>query len=102
MGFGDKNRIGLTIFWHFVIGKVSEIRELLGSEYLYLFAADATVDRYLVNHYKSFMGFREDLDVLAIQPIYDFRCTFLCNTINAMAEGRADFFETFNDDSNLA
>lgn len=98
MGFGDRNRIGLTIFWHFVIGKVLEISELLGSEYLYLFAADSTVDRYLVNHYKNFMGFREDLDVLAIQPIYDFRCTFLCNKIEAMTEERKNFFENFNEE----
>lgn len=102
MGFGNRNRIGLTVFWKFIIKKVMEISQLIGTQYMYLFAADATADRFLVNHYINFMGFRDDMDVLAIQPIYDFKCTFLCNTIDSLTEGRQDFFNTFNDEEDLS
>ena len=95
--FGDKNRIGITLFWNFIIDKVIQVSQLIGCEYLYLFAADSTPDHFLVNHYKGFMGFKEDLKVLSLQPKFDFRCTFLCNTINAFKEGQRSFFAHFNE-----
>lgn len=97
LGFGRHNRIGLTIFWHIIYPKIIAIRNLIGCEYLYLFAADSTPDNYLVNHYTNFMGFREDMDVLAIQPMYDFRCIFLCNKIDSFAEHRDSFYLHFNE-----
>ncbi len=101
MNFGDRNRIGLTLFWHFIVQKISEVNRLVGCEYAYLFAADGTPDRLLVNHYKNLMGFRDDLDVLTIQPMYDFRCTFLCNTVEAIVEGRESFYAHFNDNEDI-
>lgn len=98
---GDRNRIGLTLFWHFIIPKVIQVSDLIGCEYLYLFAADGTPDRFLVNHYKNFMGLREDMNVLAIQPIYDFRCTFLCNTISALKDEMCNFYDHFNDNNSI-
>lgn len=96
-GFDDRNRMGITLFWNFIIEKVIQVSELVGCEYLYLFAADSTPDHFLVNHYKGFMGFREDLKVLSLQPKFDFRCTFLCNTIEAFKVGKDSFFAHFND-----
>ncbi len=95
--FGDKNRLGITLFWNFIVDKAIQVSQLIGCEYLYLFAADCTPDHFLVNHYKIFMGFREDLKVLSLQPKFDFRCTFLCNTIEAFKDGRESFFDHFND-----
>ncbi len=74
---------------------------MIGSEYFYLFAADASGDRFLVNHYKDFMGFRDDMNVLALQPIYDISCTFLCNKIEVMKLSRDSFFNSFNEDITL-
>ena len=96
-GFGDRNRLGITLFWNFIVDKAIQVSQLIGCEYLYLFAADSTADHYLVNHYKGFMGFREDLKVLSLQPKFDFRCTFLCNTIEAFKVGKDNFFAHFND-----
>lgn len=98
--FGERNRIGITLFWKFIVDKAIQVSQLIGCEYLYLFAADSTPDHFLVNHYKGFMGFREDLKVLSLQPKFDFRCTFLCNTIDAFRQGKDNFFSHFND-SNL-
>ena len=96
-GFGDKNRLGSTLFWNFIIEKAIQVSELVGCEYLYLFAADSTPDHFLVNYYKGSMRFKEDLKVLSLQPKFDFRCTFLCNTIEAFKSGRENFFSHFND-----
>lgn len=96
--FGDRNKLGVTLFWNFIVDKALQVSKLIGCEYLYLFAADNTPDHFLVNHYKVFMGFKEDLKVLSLQPKFDFRCTFLCNTINAFKEGRDAFFDHFNDE----
>lgn len=95
-GFSAKNRIGSTMFWHVIVGIVEKIRSLTGCEFLYLFAADSTSDRHLVNHYKNMMGLREDMAMSALQPIYDFNCTFLCADIDSLLKAREDFYENFN------
>lgn len=95
--FGSKNRMGTTMFWHYIAKIVVEVSNLVGCEYFYLFAADATPDLHLVNHYKNLMSMRDDLSVLALQPIYDFRCTFLCSSINDIITNRTDFYAHFND-----
>lgn len=95
-GFSARNRIGSTMFWHVIVGIVEKIRNLTGCEYLYLFAADATPDRHLVNHYKSMMGFREEMTMSALQPIYDFNCAFLCAGIDSLLCAREEFYNDFN------
>lgn len=95
-GFSARNRIGSTIFLHVIVGIIESIRCLTGCEYLYLFAADATPDRHLVNHYKNMMGLREDMTMSALQPIYDLNCTFLCASIDSLLNTRDDFYNDFN------
>lgn len=96
-GFGAKNRIGATMFWHVIVDIVERIRNLTGCEYLYLFAADATSDRHLVNHYKNMMGLREEMTMSALQPIYDFNCTSLYAGIDSLLNARDEFYNDFND-----
>lgn len=100
-GFSERNRIGSTMFWHVIVGIVEKIRSLTGCEFLYLFAADSTSDRHLVNHYKNMMGLREEMALSALQPIYDFNCTFLCADIDSLLKAREDFYEDFNDTEDL-
>lgn len=95
-GFSARNRIGSTMFWHVIVGIVEDVRDLTGCQYLYLFAADATSDRHLVNHYKNMMGLREEVSMSALQPIYDFNCTFLCADIDSLIKAREEFYKDFN------
>lgn len=95
-GLSIRNRIGATMFWHIIVGILEQIRNLTGCEYLYLFAADSTSDRHLVNHYKNMMGLREEKTMSALQPIYDFNCTFLCKDIDSLIKARVDFYKDFN------
>ncbi len=94
---GAKNRMGATMFWHHIARIVEMISNHIGCEYLYLFAADTTSDLHLVNHYKNIMNMRDDYNVLALQPIYDFRCTFLCTSVRDLIINRKDFYDHFND-----
>lgn len=84
------------MFWHVIVCIVERIRCLTGCEFLYLFAADATPDRHLVNHYKNMMELREEMTMSALQPIYDFNCTFLCAGIDSLLKARDSFYEDFN------
>lgn len=94
--FSARNRIGSTIFWHVIVSIVEKIRNLTGCEFLYLFAADSTSDRHLVNHYKNMMGLREEMTMSALQPIYDFNCAFLCANIDSLLKTRREFYQDFN------
>lgn len=97
LGFGAKNRMGATLFWHVIVKKIEEIRGIVGCEYLYLFAADSTPDRHLVGHYMNRMDFHNDSSMLTLQPIYDSKCEFLCNRIEDLITNRDYFYDHFND-----
>ena len=61
--------------------KVYEIGKIIGLQYFYLFAADSTEDRTLVNYYNQKLFFRERLNSKRfIRPCYDDGCTFMYMT----------------------
>lgn len=60
------------LYFKFVIPQVYKIAENLGEEYFYLFAADKTEDRTLVNYYSQKLFFREHIKSKKyIEPEYD-------------------------------
>lgn len=96
--FGLPKKMGECIFWHYIVPKLASIQELIGCEYVYLFAADNTVDRLLANYYQISLGF-EELNTLGTnKPHYDFMCLFLCQKINVLLQNRERFYNNFNPD----
>lgn len=93
---GIKQSMGTTFFWQFVVPKVLEIRELVGCEYLYLFAADKSTGQSLLKHYREQMNFGQPEDVGTNKPRFDFTCQFMCQKILDMQEKQKRFFENFN------
>ncbi|MDE6338551.1 MAG: hypothetical protein K2K97_02040 [Muribaculaceae bacterium] len=93
---GEKNSIGITVFWHIIAKLVLKISSLLGVEYLFLFAADNTPDRELVNHYKTNFKFDKPAEMFTTLPIYDFGCEFLCQNLHSLKDGRKNFYSNFN------
>lgn len=93
---GEKNRIGLTIFWSHIVPIILKISKYMGLKYLYLFAADETVDQKLINHYITFMNFEHKKDLYTALPIYDFGCTLLIQEIENLKSKQDEFFEYFN------
>ena len=93
-----KRRMGECIFWHYIVPKIQAIQELIGCQYIYLFAADSTSDRYLENYYKTVLKVEKPEALGANKPQYDFNCSFLCQELNKMIKERDLFYNDFNPD----
>ena len=94
MGMGNQS-LGTTVFWNFVEPKIREIRDLVGCQYLYLFAADEKKDGDLTNYYKKLgFDFRDDINVT--KPAYDFQCFFMCQEVSSLRTRRNAFFREYN------
>lgn len=91
-------QIGIVVFWKFVVPLVLRIQEQIGCQYLYLFAADDSEDKKLVNYYADKLKFRSAKEWGTVKPLYDFTCEFMCQEINPLA-GKMDKF--FNEEFNI-
>lgn len=102
--------LGFYVFWEIVIEKVLEITQLLGCQYLYLFAADNSeesksaysvqnviydidedelVSTYkLVEYYKNELKFETVQRLTILKPHYDFECFSLFQPINKLLDNR--------------
>lgn len=94
--YGMPKRMGETLFWQCVVGKVGEICRRVGCQYLYLFAADNKPDGNLVGYYNTRLHFEKDSDLNANKPHFDFKCRFMCQDIEALRKNQVYFFEHFN------
>ena len=87
--------LGRTLFWKFVVPVIQDVRNLVGCEYLYLFAADAKKYGTLVNYYKT-LGFEIREDLTVSKPEYDFCCYFMCQKVTSLRNRQNEFFRNFN------
>lgn len=95
---GINKPMGEVLFWHSISEITTKIRELVGCQYIYLFAADLTQDKNLVNHYRISMKFEEIEDLGTCLPEYDVGCTFMLQEISELKQKRKSYFDTFNPD----
>lgn len=111
--------LGFYVFWEIVINKVLEITQLLGCQYLYLFAADNSehmvntnsgqnvlydlddeeiVPTYeLVEYYKNELKFQEIQNLAILKPHYDFKCFSLHQPINQLVNNRTSSWVQHSD-----
>lgn len=90
--------IGEMLFWHFLVPKVLEIKELIGCQYLFLFAADLTESQDLVSYYKVALHFCQPNDISTNKPYYDFKCIFMCQNLIDLENNRDRYLINFNPD----
>lgn len=90
--------LGKVMFWKFIIPIVEDVRKLVGCKYLFLFAADNTVDLTLVNYYQVDLHLDRPNHIGTSKPQYDFNCVFMCQDIDKMVQKRHEFFNNFNPD----
>lgn len=95
---GLNKKLGECVFWHHIVPKLLSIQDIVGCQYVYLFAADASIDGNLTNYYKVTLHFDDSLKLGANKPHYDFKCTFLCQEIKNLIAGRDSFYNHFNPD----
>ncbi|MCM1139661.1 MAG: hypothetical protein NC453_13920 [Muribaculum sp.] len=93
---GGRNRIGLTIFWSKIVPIILAASKYVGIKYVYLFAADESIDERLINHYIAFMSFERNKGLYTALPIYDFGCTLLIQDISTLKSNQFNFFNEFN------
>lgn len=89
-------RLGETIFWQCVVGKIDEVCRHIGCQYLFLFAADNKPDGNLVGYYDSRLHFNKNSDLNAHKPHFDYNCRFMCQDIVTLRKNHTYFFEHFN------
>lgn len=93
---GERNRIGIIVFWSKIVPIILAAAKHVGIKYLYLFAADESEDEVLINHYVSFMSFGRNKKLYTALPIYDFGCTLLIQDIQTLKDKQLCFFNEFN------
>lgn len=93
---GLPNGLGAVVFWQFVVPIVLKVREYVGCEYLFLFAADDSTDLTLVRYYKNVLGFADEGEKATAKPLYDLSCKFMYQETETLAQRREEFFENFN------
>lgn len=96
LGLGQK--LGVVVFWLFIVSIVQEIMKHIGCEYLYLFAADWSEDQELVNYYRANLNFTDTENHATAIPLYDFACKFLYQKTKDLGKNKESFFENFNRD----
>ena len=89
-------KMGVVIFWHFIVPIVLNVMKLVGCKYLFLFAADLSEDEYLVNYYRTYLNFEDADDRGTAMPIYDDTCKFMYQETKYLEEKQKRFFENFN------
>ena len=87
--------LGRTMFWYFVEPKIRAIRDLVGCEYIYLFAADQDRNGSLVKLYRD-LGFDFRDDLYLTKPAYDFSCFFMCQEVTGLRKLKNEFLKNFN------
>ena len=88
--------MGEVIFWDKIVPKFFEVQEIVGCEYVFLFAADLSEDRTLINYYNVCLKFEIDEEVGTNKPYYDFACAFMCQKLNFLKKNQRLYFENFN------
>ena len=94
--YGINQKLGVVVFWQFIVPIIIKIKECIGCEYLFLFAADDSEDEDLVNYYKSWLKFENSNERSAATPVYDLTCKFLYQETCSLEEKRDAFFKNFN------
>ncbi len=89
--------LGEVVFWHFIVPIIEETIKYIGSQYLFLFAADNSTDQSLVSYYRSRYGFSIPGDELSsAQSYYNLDCVFMKTDICSLKERKDQFFAQFN------
>lgn len=87
--------LGKTMFWHFIEPAIRSIRELVGCEYIYLFAADSERTGKLCELYQD-LGFVFRDDLYLTKPAYDFTCFFMCQEVRRLRNRKKEFLKNYN------
>lgn len=87
---------GVVVFWRFIVPIILQLKEIVGCEYLFLFAADDSNDQTLVEYYRNRLYFDDNQERAVAKPVYDFTCKFMYQELAPLKDRQIEFFENFN------
>ena len=90
--------VGSVLFWDKIAPILIQLREIVGCEYVFLFAADQTEEQPLINYYTYRLQFNKLDQVGTQKPIYDLLCLFMAQKMEDLQANRDRFFADFNHD----
>ena len=93
--------LGEVLFWSFIVDKLLNIQKIAGCQYVYLFAADSSDDRTLINYYNVSLKFLSHKTIGTSKPRYDYCCEFLMQDINLLETHKRNYFDNFNLDEEV-
>lgn len=83
----ESAKVGAYIFHTEIYPLILKIKEYVGCQFLYLFAADSSKQKTLIRYYEEELGFTtleeydkrllDDSDIVPIMPYYDYECKFM-------------------------
>lgn len=94
--FKMPHSLGTVVFWSKIVPLVLSVMEKIGCNYLFLFAADLSSDKKLVNYYSNRLKFETPDDLGTNKPIYDLSCKFMSKKTKNLKSEQDKFFEEFN------
>lgn len=94
-------KLGVVVFWHFLVPIILSIIQRVGCQYIFLFAADNTEDEDLINYYKGWLNFQDSEERTTATPIYDITCKFLYQETCSLIEKQQVFYDNFNHDNDV-
>ena len=97
-GLNLPKRMGETLFWYFIVPKLESLREIVGCQYMYLFAADREADGHLVTYYRTVLHIDAPTKLSANKPFFDYESVFLYQDIGILSKQRNQFLDSFNPD----
>ena len=77
---------------------MESVRQQIGCQYLFLFAADFSKGEKLIKYYEDQLNFKIPENLATAKPIYDFSCKFMCQVVKELADAREAFFDNFSVD----
>lgn len=77
--------MGETLFWWFIVPKMQQISQLIGAEFVYLFAADSSAEGTLTKYYER-LHFRKLSKLGTVKPFYDLNCSFMGKRLNTLRD----------------
>lgn len=95
---GLPKKMGETLFWCKIVPKLEEMREVVGCQYMYLFAADKDADGHLVTYYRTVLHIDAPTRLSSNKPFFDYNSMFLYQDINELTKERDKFLNSFNPD----
>lgn len=94
--YGMVQKLGVVVFWYFLVPIILKTMDIVGCQYLFLFAADFSEDEDLVNYYRTNLKFIDSLDRSTTIPLYDHMCKFMYQETSCLEANQNQFFDNFN------